>query len=90
MYRAATKKRRTILWLNVITAVAFWALYVWRLSQRIGFIITEGGMERRDGMGSPAAFLIGMAFEFLVMAVPAIVATVTAISLAKERSPTSH
>ena len=41
-------------------------------------------MERRDGTGSPMAFLIRMLPEFLIVGTPALIATITAFYLTSE------
>jgi len=74
-----------ILWLNVAAAGLFWFLCAAVLYRRIAFIITNGGMERSDGSGSPAAFLFGMAIEAVFTSVPAMTATITAFFLLRKR-----
>ena len=45
----------------IITPI--WILLLLRTIQRVQFVIENGGMEKADGYGSPAAFLVGAAFE---------------------------
>ncbi len=47
----------------------FWIVQTIR---RILFIVSEGGMERSDGQGSPLMFLVGAAAEFLILGLPAL------------------
>lgn len=51
--------------LPIILALLF---YLRRMIYRASFVIREGGLERRDGYGSPLAFLFGVFFELFGLA----------------------
>lgn len=70
-------------------AVLLWAAYGILLFRRVLFIIQEGGMERRDGYGSPLAFLIGMVTEVLLLALPAIAFTLLAVFCSAKKTMNS-
>ncbi len=47
-----------------------WYLAVSQTVERIAFICREGGMERRDGLGSPMLFLMNWTLELAVVFLP--------------------
>ncbi|MGF1452393.1 MAG: hypothetical protein ACFB21_10015 [Opitutales bacterium] len=47
------------------------SVWLFQLVRRTLFVLTEGGMERADGHGSPLAFAIGLAAEGLLLGLPA-------------------
>ena len=47
-----------------------WLLAFYQTVRRIIFIIENQGLERADGMGSPLAFFLGLAFEQVFLFVP--------------------
>lgn len=49
---------------------SLWLLGSYLTVRRILFVIENQGMERADGLGSPAAFLIGLIFEQCFLFVP--------------------
>jgi len=77
--RKVFKKQRISRTVTAIAASVFWIFYGIRLSHRVIFIIQEGGMERRDGYGSPMAFLLGMISEIFFLAFPALAFTLLSI-----------
>jgi hypothetical protein len=64
---------------TTVAACVFGTAYGINSFQRIVFMIHEGGMERRDGYGSPMAFLLGMIAEFFILGLPAIAFTLLAL-----------
>lgn len=53
-------------------AVALGLLWSFQSVRRVIFVLTEGGMERSDGHGSPLAFILGIAAEFFLLGLPAV------------------
>lgn len=60
--RSSTKRA---VWLVLCLVNLFWWPLLWRNWIRIVFVIENGGMERADGYGSPAAFFFGLVHEQL-------------------------
>lgn len=48
---------------------------------RVWFIIENGGMDRKDGFGSPVAFMIGWVFEITVITFPSLVLTLLLLKI---------
>lgn len=70
--------------ITAVAACVFWTVYGLSLSNRIVFMIHEGGMESRTtGYGSPMAFLLGMIAEFFIWGLPAIAFTLLALFYSK-------
>lgn len=67
-----------------IGSALFGLIWFFQVFRRIEFILREGGMERADGYGSPLAFLVGMIFEGLILAIPAVILMLIAI---RHRNP---
>ena len=59
---------------------------LYRLGERFFFIQLNGGMEGKDGFGSPLAFLIGMFFEG-VLFVPFLILAIYGAILWRKKSP---
>jgi len=52
-------------WFSLGLVNVLWWPLLWRTGSRIMFIIENGGMELRDGSGSPLAFLLGFVGELI-------------------------
>ncbi len=71
---------------TTLLLVVFWLPYSFSLFGRIVFMVHEGGMEWRDGTGSPFLFVIGMVTEFIVLGIPAaLLSGMTLILRAKQK-----
>lgn len=55
-------------WAALLPIILASLFYLRRLIYRVIFVIREGGLERRDGYGSPLAFLAGLFFELFGLA----------------------
>ena len=86
LVRKVFKKERISRIVTSIAAIVFWVAYGILLSRRVIFMIQEGGMERRDGYGSPMAFLLGMMAEIFILALPALAFTLLSIFYAKNKT----
>lgn len=51
----------------------------YRMGERVIFILENGGMEDKDGYGSPLAFIVGMFFEGIMLAPYLILAIMGAV-----------
>lgn len=54
----------------IVTVCGLWLLGCFLTVRRIIFVIENQGMERADGLGTPAYFLIGLIFEQCFLFVP--------------------
>ncbi len=86
LVRKVFKKERISRLITSIAAIVFWVAYGILLSRRVIFMIHEGGMELRDGYGSPMAFLLGMMAEIFILALPALAFTLLSIFYAKNKT----
>jgi glucan phosphoethanolaminetransferase (alkaline phosphatase superfamily) len=84
--RTILKKERISRSVTAVAASVFWIAYGTLLSRRIIFMIQEGGMERRDGYGSPMAFLLGMISEGFLLALPAMAFTLLAVFYTEKKT----
>ncbi len=85
--RKVLKKEKFSRFVTAISAILFGAVYGIQLFRRILFMIQEGGMERRNGDGSPLAFLLGMVGEIFLLALPALAFTLLAVFCTKAKIP---
>ncbi len=72
--------------LSYLLTVIFWLPLGFRTIERISFILTNGGMEKSDGYGSPLAFLLGLTMEqffFIPLTILVLVGTKQWLSLRK-------
>ena len=79
LVRKVFRKERISRIVTAIAASVFGIAYGILLSRRVVFMIQESGMERRDGYGSPMAFLLGMMTEMFLLALPALAFTLISV-----------
>ena len=65
IYESVKRNNIVAFWLSLVISTIFWFVLLLQTTNRIFFIMENGGMERADGQGSPLAFLIGMVIELL-------------------------
>lgn len=80
--QSATRTRVTRL-----LVILCWVPYSVALIGRVVFMIWQGGMEWGDGSGSPLLFMVGMAVEFVVLAVPALLLSGLIVVLRRKHTP---
>jgi hypothetical protein len=58
-------KYKVCFWISLIISTIAWVLLLAQAVIRIQFVLENGGMDRKDGYGSPVAFLLGLVGEQL-------------------------
>jgi len=78
MYYILKQNKKYSFEISFLLISIFWLLLLIQETKRILFIIENGGMELKNGQGSPLAFLLGVIGE-LIFFIPLTIAIITGI-----------